>query len=322
MPDITKHPVIELIKKRAKEGSKPGKRKDTFKVGLIVEGGALRGVVSAAELRALQLMGFRDSFDVIYGESVGAGNAAWFMSLQIDKAIAVYWTLINNHAFLNPLRLLLGRSLMDNDFLNQQVEEHFPISFDEFKASGIILNVLAARVDKPKNQKGVYEPEIVISDFPNKDTLISALRGGIQEPFISGDPYPFAGMELWDVGILDKLPVQKAINDGCTHILTATCCPIDYQPVKQHAFTVPIVRAYINTYSSELADHYIRTAERYRETLDFLRQKQLDYKREPFVAMLALPRGTKRLSDFEIRAHVLQEEAKLAEENTRRVFLD
>ncbi len=47
------HPVLELIKARLREGSQPGRRRDNAVLALVVEGGGMRGAVSAGGLQAL-----------------------------------------------------------------------------------------------------------------------------------------------------------------------------------------------------------------------------------------------------------------------------
>lgn len=42
-----------------RDGSAPGQRRDGFKVGLVVEGGGMRGVVSGAALQAMHDLGLR-----------------------------------------------------------------------------------------------------------------------------------------------------------------------------------------------------------------------------------------------------------------------
>jgi predicted acylesterase/phospholipase RssA len=53
------HPVLELIKRRLKEGSQPGRRRDTALLALVVEGGGMRGAVSAGGLQALHDLNMR-----------------------------------------------------------------------------------------------------------------------------------------------------------------------------------------------------------------------------------------------------------------------
>jgi hypothetical protein len=46
------HPVLELLRQRVREGSVPGRRSDGFKLGLVVEGGGMRGIVTGGQRRA------------------------------------------------------------------------------------------------------------------------------------------------------------------------------------------------------------------------------------------------------------------------------
>lgn len=54
-----KNEAIKLLRKRADQNSKPGKRSDGFKLGLVVEGGGMRGAVSGGALQALHDLGLR-----------------------------------------------------------------------------------------------------------------------------------------------------------------------------------------------------------------------------------------------------------------------
>ncbi len=45
------HPALQLLRSRVMEGSRPGTRRDPFKLGLVVEGGGMRGCVSGGMLQ-------------------------------------------------------------------------------------------------------------------------------------------------------------------------------------------------------------------------------------------------------------------------------
>ena len=83
-------PVIDLILKRAHEGSKPGHREDQNKLGLAIEGGAMRGVVTAGMVTGLERLGLRDSFDVVYGSSSGASNGARFENVCVEGNVCAF----------------------------------------------------------------------------------------------------------------------------------------------------------------------------------------------------------------------------------------
>ncbi len=53
------HPAVDVVQARMREGSIPGKRKDAHKIGLVVEGGGMRGVVTGAALQAMHDLGMR-----------------------------------------------------------------------------------------------------------------------------------------------------------------------------------------------------------------------------------------------------------------------
>lgn len=53
------HPAVDVVQARLREGSRPGKRRDSHKVGLVVEGGGMRGVVTGAALQAMHDLGMR-----------------------------------------------------------------------------------------------------------------------------------------------------------------------------------------------------------------------------------------------------------------------
>lgn len=77
------HPTMQVLGDRLMNGSKPGGRSDGLKVGLVVEGGGMRGAVTGGMLMQLHDLGLKDLFDVVYGSSAGAINATYFLSGQV-----------------------------------------------------------------------------------------------------------------------------------------------------------------------------------------------------------------------------------------------
>jgi hypothetical protein len=68
------HPVLRLLRSRLQAGSDggPGRWPDKCKLGLVVEGGGMRGIVTGAMLMALQDSGLIGVFDAVYGERLRA----------------------------------------------------------------------------------------------------------------------------------------------------------------------------------------------------------------------------------------------------------
>ena len=58
-PQADANEAVQLLRRRARAGSLPGERRDGFKLGLVVEGGGMRGAVSGGGLQALHDLGLR-----------------------------------------------------------------------------------------------------------------------------------------------------------------------------------------------------------------------------------------------------------------------
>src|SRR5215469_3391695 len=98
-PDKT----LGLLKERAAQLQQGITPSDGRKIGLIVEGGAMRGVISCAALQGLEELGMTQVFDEVYGASAGAVNAAYFLAGQAAYATSIYYQKINNTRFIRRL---------------------------------------------------------------------------------------------------------------------------------------------------------------------------------------------------------------------------
>ena len=83
--------VIDLILERASTAGRH-RSSGSRKLALVIEGGGMRGVVSAGSLLALDQLGFRNVFDEVYATSAGGVNAAYFLSGQFPCSTTVAWS--------------------------------------------------------------------------------------------------------------------------------------------------------------------------------------------------------------------------------------
>ena len=79
------HQVLQLLAERFHSGSTPGNRaaNDTARLALSMEGGGMRGAVSAGMACCLAALGLCDALDVIYGSSAGSVIGAYMVSRQM-----------------------------------------------------------------------------------------------------------------------------------------------------------------------------------------------------------------------------------------------
>ena len=100
--------VLEALKRRRAEGSKPGSRGDGLKIGLVVEGGGMRGCISAGAVGALLDEGYYDCFDAAYGSSAGAMNLTYYLAKQ-PEGVRAYEQDLCDGTFLDLKRHLARR---------------------------------------------------------------------------------------------------------------------------------------------------------------------------------------------------------------------
>ena len=85
-----RHPVADILRVRAAGRSQPGARDDAHRVALVLEGGGMRGVVSAGMTAALERLGLTRCFDLVVGASAGAINGAALLAGVAQRGAAAY----------------------------------------------------------------------------------------------------------------------------------------------------------------------------------------------------------------------------------------
>jgi hypothetical protein len=115
------HAVRNLIKERYMSGSTPGNRlpNDNSTLALAIEGGGMRGCVSAGMVAAITALGLSDTVDKIYGSSAGSVVGAYMVSRQVCLDVYVDILPASKKLFVCKKRMIknlassLGRILID-----------------------------------------------------------------------------------------------------------------------------------------------------------------------------------------------------------------
>jgi predicted patatin/cPLA2 family phospholipase len=206
------HELLKILGERARTGSKPGHRADGYRVALSVEGGGMRGVVSAGMALALHERGLVPALDAVYGSSAGAITGAWLLSSEPDKLRG--WadpdyarTLIRWSA------LLRGRPVVDVRMLVEEVyQTEFPMDFASVLASPIEFHPLGTEAESGESTD--LRPLI-----GTPAELRLALRASASLPFLAGPPVELRGRRFYDAGIAESVPFRTPLDQGATHVL-------------------------------------------------------------------------------------------------------
>jgi predicted patatin/cPLA2 family phospholipase len=205
------HEVLRALAARARAGSQPGSRDDGLRIALAIEGGGMRGTVSAGMALALDELGLVPAFDALYGASAGAITGAWLLSrpegLYGWTEPAYARTLIRRSAALRGRPVADVRALIEDLY-----QTTFPMDFAAVLASSVEFHPLAT--DAATGQSTDLRP--LISDPAG---LRLALRASAALPLLAGPPVTIAGRRFYDAGVSESIPYRTALTQGATHIL-------------------------------------------------------------------------------------------------------
>ncbi|MEQ4206548.1 patatin-like phospholipase family protein [Actinopolymorpha sp. B9G3] len=212
------HPVLRVLDARRSRKDRPGRREDPHKVGLAIQGGGMRGVISGAMLTALDDLGLHDTFDAIYGSSSGALNGAYSYAGDSWRQLPIYWDDLTTGHFIDLRRGFSG-NIVDLDYaFDEVVGKLRPLDADAVLRSEIPLHVAISLVDEIRTH--------TVSSFSSAEDLRLALRASAWLPVAVRGTAEFHGQRAIDGAILTTHPVRLAEDDGCTHILSLSTRPL------------------------------------------------------------------------------------------------
>lgn len=141
---INQHNVLELIKERVRTNSTPGDRQSHSPndeesiphLALVIEGGGMRGAVSAGMAAALSTLDLLDAFDSVHGSSAGAIVGAYLVSRQLCTDIYTDIMPKAGSKFASTRRGMLNFGV---DYLSDLIERKLLMSSNSAKSQPLLL---------------------------------------------------------------------------------------------------------------------------------------------------------------------------------------
>ena len=172
--------------------------------GLVLEGGGMRGVFTSGVLDAF--MKHNQYFRYVVAVSAGACNGVSYMSHQIRRARIANINMLGQYDYIGLKHLVTQRSIFDrkllyDDFPNKVV----PFDWDTYANSGaefevVTTNCLTGRAE-------------YLSEYKTPHRLNDIIMASSALPFVSSI-VEVDGVPMLDGGIVDSIPVQRAIEQG------------------------------------------------------------------------------------------------------------
>lgn len=188
-----------------------------MKTGLVLEGGAMRGMYTAGVLDVFMEQGI--TFDGVIGVSAGALFGVNLLSRQEGRVIRYNKRFNADPNYLGLRPLLRTGNIVDTDYAYNRVPRTLDVFDDEtYRASNIPFYAVLTDMEtgEPKYIK-------VDSVFDQMDVL----RASGSMPFVS-KPVEIDGKRYLDGAITDSIPFEKFMEMGYKRLVVVLTKPAGY----------------------------------------------------------------------------------------------
>lgn len=212
-----------------------------MKRGLVLEGGAMRGLFSAGAMDVMMEYGVH--FDGIVGVSAGACFGCNYKSRQHGRAIRY------NKQFAGDGRYCgFGSLIKTGNYYNAEFAYHIvPTQYDVFDADAYAANPMEYYVvcTDITTGKAVYKK---CERFNHE--MLEWIRASASMPVVS-TVVEVGGLKLLDGGVSDSIPLRFFQQQGYTDNVVILTQPIDY--VKRPLKAIPLVKWSLRKYPEMVA---------------------------------------------------------------------
>lgn len=230
-----------------------------MKTGLVLEGGAMRGIYTAGALDVL--MERRLFFDAVIGVSAGAIHGCNYVSNQLGRSIRYYRKYSRDPRFLSVRSLLRTGNMVDTAFCYHELPEKLdPFDNEAFMASPTAFYAVCTNLETGRAEC------IRCTDLFRQ---IDVLRASASMPLAS-EIVEVEGKKYLDGGVADSVPLRAAEALGYERNVVVLTRPADY--VKGREMN-PLMRLRYRRYPAFLQAIENRPA-MYADTMAYIRRRE------------------------------------------------
>lgn len=231
------------------------------KRGLILEGGAMRGMFTAGVMDVLMENGI--DFDGVIGVSAGAAFGCNYKSRQIGRVLRYNTRFCRDKRYSGLGVWLKTGNIYSTDFCYNEVPLKYDVfDFDTFEANPMEFYVVCTDVETGQPVYHSYKSR--------HDHGFDWIRASASLPLASRI-VEIDGRKLLDGGISDSIPVKYFQSLGYTKNIAVLTRPLGYE--KRPNKLMPLARRVYRDYPNFVATMETRHL-RYNETLAYIAQQE------------------------------------------------
>ena len=234
---------------------------NTRKQGLVLEGGAMRGLFTAGVMDVLMENGI--VFDGIVGVSAGAAFGCNYKSGQIGRVLRYNTTYCQDWRYCSFRSLIKTGDLYGADFCYHELPEQLDL-FDDEAFQKNPADFYAVCTDCESGEP-VYK-KIQSAQYNDLEWI----RASASMPLVSRI-VDINGQKLLDGGIADSIPLRFMENSGYANNVVVLTQPRSYRKKKNSL--LPLMKLALKKYP-KVVDAMARRHINYNETLAYIRKQE------------------------------------------------
>lgn len=232
-----------------------------MKTGLILEGGAMRGMFTAGVIDVL--MENKINFDGIIGVSAGAAFGCNYKSEQKGRVLRYNTKYARDKRYCGLRVLLKEGNLYSTDFCYGEVPLKLDVfDFDTFGKNPCEFYVVCTDIETGKAVYHKYEGW--------DDHGFDWIRASASMPLVS-QIVEIEGRKLLDGGVADSIPVKAFEELGFTKNIVVLTQPKDY--IKKKNPLIPLMKLKYRKYP-KLTEAIHKRHVIYNEALEYIKEKE------------------------------------------------
>lgn len=232
-----------------------------MKTGLVLEGGAMRGLFSAGVMDVL--MEHQIAFDGAIGVSAGAAFGCNYKSRQPGRVIRYNTEYARDPRYCSLRSLFKTGDLFGADFCYHELPNKLdPFDTEAFQQNPMEFYVVCTDV---LTGEAVYQ-KCGIAD----DEYFEWLRASASMPLVSRT-VEIGGRRMLDGGIADSIPLRYFEQIGYNKILVILTQPEGYRKKKNKA--LPLIRLSFRQYP-KMVEALEKRHKKYNDTLAYVKKRE------------------------------------------------
>ena len=193
--------------------------KPSHRTALIDVGGGFRAIFGTGVMDRCQEEGI--TFDHCYGVSAGSANMVSFLAGQHGRNHKFYTEYAFRKEYASFDSYVKHHNFANLDYVYSTLSNHdgeYPVDYEAFAANPTGFTVIACNA-LDGSAKYFDKSDVHYDDF-------NIMKASSAVP-VACEPYVIDGVPYFDGGIVDPVPVQKAIDDGYDRIVLVLTRPKD-----------------------------------------------------------------------------------------------